>query len=96
MSGIENLRNLLREDTALTRTELLKHPGEIRMIPHSNEKHRFYIAEGNWDLLGRDRLWTEGASMVTGVFGWLRGLQCTETAILALPFRYFLTDASAA
>lgn len=54
MSGIENLRNLLREDTAMARTELLKHSGEIRMTPHTGVKHRFYIAEGNWDLLGRE------------------------------------------
>jgi hypothetical protein len=27
---------------------------------------------------------------------WLRGLQCTETAILAVPFRYSLADALAA
>ena len=54
MDGIENLSNLLREDTALARTELLKHSGEIRMIPHRSEKNRFYVAEGNWDLLGRD------------------------------------------
>ena len=47
--------------------------GEIRMTPHRSEKHLFYIAEGTWDLLGRDPMWTEGASMVTGVFGWLRG-----------------------
>jgi hypothetical protein len=32
-----------------------------------------FVAEGTWDLLGRDPMWTEGASMVTGTFGWLRG-----------------------
>src|SRR5438067_1025295 len=54
MDGIQNLSALLREDTALARAELLKHSGEIAMIPHRNEKHRFYVAQGNWNLLGRD------------------------------------------
>jgi hypothetical protein len=54
MNGTENLRDLLREDTALARTELLKHSGEIIMTPHTDVKHRFYVAEGKWDLLGRD------------------------------------------
>jgi hypothetical protein len=54
IDGIQNLSNLLREDPALARTELAKHCGEIRMIPQRNEAHRFYVAEGNWDLLGRD------------------------------------------
>jgi site-specific DNA recombinase len=54
MGGIENLRDLLRKDTALARTELLKHSGEIRMTPNTAVGHRFYVAEGTWDLLGRD------------------------------------------
>jgi site-specific DNA recombinase len=54
MDGMQKLSTLLREDTALARAELLKHSGEIRMTPHLSEKHRFYVAEGNWDLLGRD------------------------------------------
>jgi hypothetical protein len=52
--GLDNLRDLLRKDTALARTELMKHTSEIRMTPHTDVKHRFYVAEGNWDLLGSD------------------------------------------
>ena len=52
--GLDNLRDLLRKDTALARTELMKHTSEIRMTPNTDAKHRFYVAEGNWDLLGSD------------------------------------------
>jgi hypothetical protein len=65
------LRDQLRKDTALARTELLKHSGEITMTPHRDSAQRFYAAEGNWDLLGN--AWSEGASRLTGGFGWLRG-----------------------
>jgi site-specific DNA recombinase len=70
-SGLNDLRDLLRKDTALARTELLKHSSEIRMTPHCDPVRRFYVADGTWDLLGKD--WTEGASRQTGAFGWLRG-----------------------
>ena len=58
--GIQRLSTLPREDAALARAELLKHSGEITMFPHRNEKYRFYIAEGNWDLLGRDPIMDRG------------------------------------
>jgi hypothetical protein len=70
-SGLRDLRDLLRKDAALARTELLKHSGEITMIPHRAGSQRFYVAEGKWDLLGEN--WPEGASRLTGGFGWLRG-----------------------
>ena len=70
-SGLNNLRDLLRKDTALARTELLKHSSEITMTPHRDGAQNFYVAEGNWDLLGN--AWPEGASRLTGGFGWLRG-----------------------
>jgi hypothetical protein len=71
-SGLNNLRDLLREDVALARTELLKHSSEITMTPHRDSVQRFYVADGNWDLLGKDE-WPEGASRLAGGFGWLRG-----------------------
>ena len=70
-SGLNDLRDLLRKDTALARTELLKHSSEITMTPHRDSAQNFYVAEGNWDLLGN--AWSEGASRLTGGFGWLRG-----------------------
>jgi site-specific DNA recombinase len=54
LDGLESLRDQLRKDPALARTELMKHTSEIRMTPHRDAKHRFYVAEGNWDLLGSD------------------------------------------
>jgi len=69
--GLKDLRALLRKDAALARTELLKHSGEIAMIPHRADGRRFYVAEGKWDLLGNT--WPEDASRLTGGFGWLRG-----------------------
>jgi site-specific DNA recombinase len=68
-NGLTDLCDLLRKDTALARTEVLKHSSEIKMIP--DLARRFYIADGSWDLVGDD--WTEGASRLTGGFGWLRG-----------------------
>ena len=70
-SGLNDLRDLLRKDSALARTELLKHSSEITMTPHRDPGRHFYIADGKWDLLGKD--WTEAASRQTGGFGWLRG-----------------------
>jgi site-specific DNA recombinase len=70
-SGLKDLRDLLRKDTALARTELLKHSSEITMTPHRDSDRRFYVADGKWDLLGDD--WPEATSRSTGGFGWLRG-----------------------
>jgi site-specific DNA recombinase len=70
-SRLTNLRDQLRKDTALARTELLKHSSEITMTPHRDSERRFYVAEGNWDLLGN--AWSEATSTMTGGFGWLRG-----------------------
>jgi len=41
------------------------------MTPCQDSAGRFYTAEGDWDLLGRN--WPEGASARTSAFGWLRG-----------------------
>jgi site-specific DNA recombinase len=71
-SGLSDLRGLLRKDTALARTELLKHSSEITMTPRLEPAHRFYVADGSWDLLGKGD-WPEGASRLAGGFGWLRG-----------------------
>jgi site-specific DNA recombinase len=70
-SGLKNLRDLVRQDTALARTELLKHSSEITMTPHRDSARRFYVADGKWDLLGDG--WPEATSRSTGGFGWLRG-----------------------
>ena len=70
-SGLNDLRGLLRKDTPLARTELLKHSSEITMTPHRDSARRFYVADGKWDLLGDG--WPEATSRSAGGFGWLRG-----------------------
>jgi site-specific DNA recombinase len=47
-----NLLDVLRKDTVLARTEILKHTNEIRMTPQTSVEKPYYVAEGNWDLLG--------------------------------------------
>jgi hypothetical protein len=53
-AGLDNLREVLRKDTALARAEILKHTTEITMTPQTKAQKPFYVAEGNWDLLGSD------------------------------------------
>jgi len=45
-SGLSDLREPLRKDTALARTELLRHSSEITMTPHRDSTRRFYVADG--------------------------------------------------
>ena len=51
---LEDLQGLLSGETSLARTELKKHLGEIRMIPQYGETRPHYVAEGVWDLLGKE------------------------------------------
>jgi site-specific DNA recombinase len=53
-SELENLGGLLNLDPPRAKAELRKHVAEIRMNPSQNEGKRFYVAEGNWDLVGED------------------------------------------
>lgn len=50
--GLADLRSLLSRDARLARTELLQHVSEIRMMPQGGPAGRYYIAEGQWNLLG--------------------------------------------
>ncbi len=49
---LANLRTLLYGNVELARAEFAKHVTEIRMIPHRTEQNGFYVAEGEWNLLG--------------------------------------------
>ena len=51
---LANLQEILSGETALARTELQKHVGEIRMVPQYGEGRPHYLAEGTWDLLGKE------------------------------------------
>jgi site-specific DNA recombinase len=57
---MSNLRNMLYEKAPLAKTELHRHVDEVRMAPSNDGKRWYYVAEGDWDLLGNDpRMVTE-------------------------------------
>ena len=49
---LANVRQLLPVDVQRAKAELQKHVTEIRMVPQVEGKKGFYVAEGEWDLLG--------------------------------------------
>ncbi|MFO0364934.1 MAG: hypothetical protein ACK55F_09665 [Acidobacteriota bacterium] len=49
---IATLRHLIRTDVRKAKEELEKHVSKIRMVPQVAEKKGFYVAEGEWNLLG--------------------------------------------
>jgi site-specific DNA recombinase len=51
-SQVTNLRRLLSCDTALAKSDLQSHIAEIRMMPMEDGREWYYVAEGNWNLLG--------------------------------------------
>ena len=52
MSFWAGARALLHRDIPAARAELTKHVREIRMSPKQVGGARFYVAEGEWNLLG--------------------------------------------
>lgn len=52
--GIFKLRDLLNERAPLAKAQLRRHLTEIRMVPSSSGDGCSYIAEGEWDLLGKE------------------------------------------
>jgi len=51
-SRLGDLRKLLSSDVATAKAELLKHVQRIDLTPMGAAGERFYLAEGEWDLLG--------------------------------------------
>ena len=51
-SRLGGLRKLLSSDVATAKGELLKHVQRIDLTPEEAAGERFYLAEGEWDLLG--------------------------------------------
>ncbi len=51
---LSDLQGLLSGETTLARTELKKHVEEIRMTPQYGEGRPHYLAEGAWNLLGKE------------------------------------------
>ena len=48
---ISELPALLNRDPVRAKAELQKHVSEIRMVPTESDGKRFYVAEGEWDML---------------------------------------------
>ena len=51
---LSDLQELLSGETMLAKTELKKHVEEIRMTPPYGEGRPHYLAEGAWNLLGKE------------------------------------------
>ncbi len=51
---LSDLQGLLSGETTLARTELKKHVEEIRMTPQYGDGRPHYLAEGAWNLLGKE------------------------------------------
>jgi hypothetical protein len=94
--GIADLQGLLNEHSATAKAELQRRLKAIRMflpgMARSGTTRRTALGI-YWDLI---QDWTKDAGWMTNDFGWLGGLQCTEPAILVLPFRYSLGQVEAA
>jgi site-specific DNA recombinase len=62
---LSDLLGLLRMDTVRARAELVKHTGQIQMVPEKGADGRLqYVAVGGWDLTGGRLLWN-------GCGGWI-------------------------
>jgi hypothetical protein len=51
---LSDLQGLLSGETTLARAEIKKHLEEIRMTPQYGEGKPHYLAEGAWNLLGKE------------------------------------------
>jgi hypothetical protein len=49
---LADIRRLLNADVRRAKAELEKHVIVIRMVPHGEGTNGYYVAEGEWDLLG--------------------------------------------
>jgi hypothetical protein len=67
---LNNILDVLRKDTGLARAEILKHTREIKMTPQPATDMPYYVAEGNWDLIGSDLESVEGCK--TFELSWAR------------------------
>jgi len=84
-----NLRDLIRTSVAKAKAELHKHVSEIRMLPQAEGKKGYYVAEGNWDLLGGYR--EDSGGLGIPHFRMVAGDQFARN-VLTLPFRIELAQ----
>jgi hypothetical protein len=69
-----DVRALLRRDIPSARAELAKHVKEIRMNPQQTGGEQFYVAEGEWNLLGGftgNFLMGPRMAEIAGCGGWI-------------------------
>jgi hypothetical protein len=85
-----DIRKLLHTDVLKAKLELEKHVKEIRMVPQPDEKKGYYVAEGEWNLLGG---YGAGANLADPHIGLVAGVR-SGTKILTLPFRLELVSAA--
>jgi DNA invertase Pin-like site-specific DNA recombinase len=64
--SLSDLRGLLAQDVAVARAELAKHITTITMTPAGEGKNRFYVASGQWNLMGGTAMRDSG-----GCGGWI-------------------------
>jgi site-specific DNA recombinase len=55
LSRLNDIRRVLHANIEQARMELFNHVDRIVMRPVQREDKRFYVAEGEWDLLGNDK-----------------------------------------
>jgi hypothetical protein len=83
-----DIRKLIHTDVLKAKLELEKHVQEIRMVPQPGEKKGYYVAEGEWNLLGG---YGAGANPADPHIGLVAGA-CNGFNVLSLPFRLELVS----
>ena len=70
-SQLSNVRSLLLKDAVLARAELREHVQQVQMVPtYPAEGKPYYVADGNWDVLGRvDRMLPPSGGSIRMVAG---------------------------
>jgi DNA invertase Pin-like site-specific DNA recombinase len=85
------IRDSIRTSVAKAKAELHKHVSGIRMLPQAEGKKGFYVAEGNWDLLGG--YGEDSGSSGIPHFRMVAGEQFGRK-VLTLPFRIELSQSN--
>lgn len=89
---LADIQELLSGETAFdARTEIQKHVSEIRMVPQYGKGRPHYLAEGAWDLLGKEKGPSHNTAPVP--IGMVAGA-CNVPNLLLIAFRVELIRAA--
>ncbi|MEN6602533.1 MAG: hypothetical protein ABFD86_08940 [Bryobacteraceae bacterium] len=88
-----DIRQLLNVDVQKAKTELEKHVTAIRMVPQGEGKKGYYIAEGQWNLLGG--YGEEAGDSATKRIRLVAGA-CNAPNLLSIPFSRPLVELAGA